>query len=86
MKDNKAICQCCGMPLEDDTISKEKDGTPNNKYCVWCYSDGKFTYTDMNVLIDACVGFMANESFPEAQVRTYMSDLLPKLDYWKNKK
>ena len=20
------ICQCCGMPLEDDTISKENDG------------------------------------------------------------
>ena len=23
------ICQCCGMPLDDTTISKEKDGTFN---------------------------------------------------------
>ena len=86
MNDKNAICQCCGMPLEDTTISKEKDGTPNEKYCVWCYSDGKFTYTDMNTLIDVCVEFMANEKFSEAQVRAYMSDLLPKLDYWRNKK
>ena len=28
----KLICQCCGMPLEDGIISREKDGTPNEEY------------------------------------------------------
>lgn len=43
----KLICQCCGMPLDDSTISKEIDGTFNEDYCKWCYVDGKFTYSNM---------------------------------------
>lgn len=39
----KLVCQCCGMPLEDSDISKEKDGNFNEEYCKWCYSDGDFT-------------------------------------------
>ena len=27
------ICQCCGMPLDDSSISKEPDGTFNEEYC-----------------------------------------------------
>ena len=38
------ICQCCGMPLDDSSISKEPDGTFNEEYCKWCYAEGKFTY------------------------------------------
>lgn len=41
------ICQCCGMPLDDSTISKEPDGTFNEEYCKWCYTDGKFTYDNI---------------------------------------
>jgi len=37
------VCQCCGMPLEDCNISKEKDGFFNEEYCKWCYADGDFT-------------------------------------------
>ena len=29
----KLICQCCGMPLEDENISKEPDGDFNESYC-----------------------------------------------------
>lgn len=80
----KLICQCCGMPLEDDTvIGREKDGTLNEDYCKWCYADGTYTYSDMDELIDVCVGHMANENFSEEQARSYMKELLPKLDYWK---
>ena len=37
------VCQCCGMPLEDATTSKETDGGFNEEYCKWCYCDGDFT-------------------------------------------
>ena len=37
------ICKCCGMPLEDASISREKDGHFNEEYCKWCYSDGEYT-------------------------------------------
>ena len=79
----KLICQCCGMPLEDSVISKEKDGFFNEEYCKWCYSDGRFTYDDMNALIEFCAEHMANENFSSDQVREYMKGLLPTLNYWK---
>ena len=37
------ICQCCGMPLEDSTTSRETDGNFNEEYCKWCYADGEYT-------------------------------------------
>ena len=77
------VCQCCGMPLEDSVISREKDGAFNEDYCKWCYADGTYTYSDMDDLIDVCVGHMANENFTAEQARAYMKELLPKLDYWK---
>ena len=34
----KLICQCCGMPIDDDSIlGRDKDGTLNEEYCKWCY-------------------------------------------------
>ena len=80
----KLICQCCGMPLEDDTmIGRNGDGTLNEDYCKWCYADGTYTYSNMDELIDVCVKNMVNDSFPEEKARSYMKELLPKLDYWK---
>ena len=38
------ICQCCGMPLEDGTMSREPNGSINETYCKWCYTDGQFAY------------------------------------------
>ena len=53
------VCQCCGMPLEDSTISKEPDGDFNEEYCKWCYADGEFKYTSKEQLIDFCAKHMA---------------------------
>ena len=77
------ICQCCGMPLDDSTISREPNGDFNEEYCKWCYSDGRFTYSSMNDLIDFCAEHMANENWSSEQVRAHMTDMLPKLNYWK---
>lgn len=79
----KLICQCCGMPLEDCNISKEKDGCFNEHYCKWCYADGEYMYSNMDDLIDVCVKHMANDQFSEEDARKYLRDTLPKLDYWK---
>ncbi len=80
---NKLICQCCGMPLEDEIISRDKDGTLNENYCKWCYADGTYTYSNMDDLIEVCVRHMAGAEFSEEQARAYMKQLLPQLDYWK---
>lgn len=77
------VCQCCGMPLEDSIISREKDGTLNEEYCQWCYADGTYTYSDMDDLIEICIPHMVNKDFSEEQARAYMKQMLPTLDYWK---
>lgn len=79
----KLICQCCGMPLEDSLISKESDGSFNEEYCKWCYNEGEFAYSSLEELIDFLVGHMSNDKFPPEQVRAYLSEMLPTLNYWK---
>ena len=76
------ICQCCGMPLEDGNMSREPDGSFNEDYCKWCYTDGAFTYQSMDALIDFCAAHMANDAFPPVKVRAYLQYLLPKLKHW----
>jgi len=82
----KLVCQCCGMPLEDENISKEKDGFLNEEYCKWCYADGEYLYHDMDDLIDVCVSHMASDEISEEDVRSYLKETLPKLNYWKRYK
>jgi len=79
----KLICQCCGMPLEDSIIGRNQDGSLNEDYCQWCYADGTYTYSQMDDLIRVCVPNMVQQGFPEEQARSYMEQMLPKLDYWK---
>ena len=80
---HQLVCQCCGMPLEDDIIGRNQDGTLNEDYCKWCYADGTYTYSDMDELINVCIPHMVKEGFSEEQARAYMKDQLPKLAYWK---
>ena len=77
------ICQCCGMPLEDSTLSREPDGSLNEEYCKWCYADGAFKYSSKEELIDLCVTHMASEQWPAEQVRAHMEAVVPQLSHWK---
>ncbi|MGM9618853.1 MAG: zinc ribbon domain-containing protein [Oscillospiraceae bacterium] len=79
----KLICQCCGMPLDDASISREPDGTFNEEYCKWCYADGKFVYTSLEELTDFLVAHMANENWPPEQARSFFEAQLPKLNHWR---
>ena len=79
----RSICQCCGMPLEDEITSREPDGSFNEEYCKCCYSGGEFKYESVEQLIDFCVEHMATEAWPAAQVRTHMEAVVPQLKRWK---
>lgn len=78
------ICQCCGMPLEDEIVGYNSDGSFNEDYCKWCYADGTYTYSNMDDLINVCVKHLSEEGFDEANARSYMKNILPTLNYWKN--
>ena len=79
----KLVCQCCGMPLEDSVLSREPDGSLNEEYCKWCYTEGKFAYSSLEELLDFLDGTMSNESWTPEQVRTYLQGCLPQLKHWK---
>ena len=64
------VCQCCGMPLEDATTSREPNGAFNEEYCKWCYAGGEFRYT-------------SKENWPAEQVRAHMEAVVPNLKHWK---
>ena len=81
----RLICQCCGMPLEDSILGRDRDGALNEEYCQWCYADGTYTYSDMDDLIEVCVRNMAGENLSEEAARSYLKQTLPGLKYWKNR-
>lgn len=78
-------CQCCGMPLSDDSmISHETDGSFNEEYCKWCYADGKFTYKDKDSLLDFLVSHMPNpDNQTEAERRRLYDSHLSMLKHWR---
>lgn len=79
------ICQCCGMPLnEDSLISREKDGSYNEDYCKWCYADGKFAYESKESLLDYLVSHMPNpDNQKDEDRRTQFDGYLSQLKHWK---
>ncbi len=79
------ICQCCGMPLnEDEMISREPDGSFNEDYCKWCYADGAFAYGSRDQLLDFLIGHMPDpQHLPEEERRAQYDQYLLQLKHWK---
>ena len=80
------ICQCCGMPLsEDSLISREPDGSFREAYCKWCYADGEFTYRSKDALLDYLVSHMPNpDHLTEKAFREQMDGYLAQLEHWRS--
>ncbi len=78
------ICQCCGMPLSDDSmISREPDGSFQEDYCKWCYIDGSFIYSTKDSLLDFLLSHMPNpENLPEPTRRSQYDGYLSQLRHW----
>lgn len=79
------ICQCCGMPLtEDSMISRDADGNFDEEYCKWCLADGNFTYTSKDTLLDFLIKTMPNpENQPDGERRKTYDGYLSQLKHWK---
>ncbi|MDT3357166.1 MAG: helix-turn-helix domain-containing protein [Bacteroidota bacterium] len=78
-------CQCCGMPLSDDSmISQEPDGSFNDDYCKWCYTEGKFVYESKDALLDFLIQHIPNpDNQPEADRRALYDSQLSLLKHWR---
>ena len=84
------FCQSCGMPLTQEILGTNADGSKNEDYCMYCYKDGKFTqdYT-MEEMIEFCSQFVdeVNKNMPKPMTKDeykgMMRQFFPMLKRWK---
>lgn len=87
--EQQTFCQCCGMPLTTpDTRGTERDGTPSQDYCAYCYKDGAFTWPEATVedMIALNLKFNAENGFPlgpQDQAEQMQRTWLPTLKRWR---
>lgn len=82
----ETICQSCTMPLTEDVLGTNTDGTKNPDYCHYCYKDGAFTSEEtMEQMIETCVPFTLEAgAFANAEdARAAMQSQFPTLKRWK---
>jgi len=85
------FCQSCGMPLTNEVLGTNADGTPNEDYCIYCYKDGKFTQDmTMEQMIEHCAQFTdeinrnSGQNLTVKQMKEQMRQFFPHLKRWKN--
>lgn len=85
------FCQSCGVPLTNEILSTNADGTLNEDYCIYCYKDGKFAQDmTMEQMIDHCAQFTdeinknSAQNLTVEQMKEQMRQFFPHLKRWKN--
>lgn len=79
------ICQSCGMPMESaEMFGKNKDGSPNEDYCIYCYPKGSFNNPNetFEEMVETCIPFMMKEGYTEVDARNYLNSNLTGLKRW----
>ena len=90
MEKELKFCQSCGMPLTDEVLGTNADGSKNEDYCMYCYKDGKFLQEcTMDEMIEHCAQFVGavNESLPNPITKEeyigQMKMYFPQLKRWR---
>ena len=78
------------MPLTNEILGTNTDGTLNEDYCIYCYKDGKFAQDmTMEQMIDHCAQFTdemnkhTGLNFTPEQAKEQMRQFFPHLKRWK---
>lgn len=79
----RLVCQCCGMELDESSISTGPDGGADPDYCKWCYADGKFVYQSLPELVKYLVGHVPLGEFTREQAEVFFTQRLTELDHWR---
>jgi len=79
-------CQSCGMPLSKDPDGggTNTDGTRSQTYCSFCYENGAFVQSDMDVTAFQahCVDQLKAKGMPGIMAWLFTRGI-PKLERWK---
>ncbi|MDO4819764.1 MAG: zinc ribbon domain-containing protein [Prevotella sp.] len=83
------FCQSCGMPLSDEVLGTNADGSKNEEYCIYCYKDGAFTGNfTMEEMAEYCSMFVeeynknTGEHLTACQYKQELLKLYPTLKRW----
>ena len=84
------FCQSCGMPLTEEVLGTNADGSKNEDYCMYCYKDGLFLQDcTMDEMIEHCAQYVGevNKGLPQPITKEeYMGQMkmyFPHLKRWR---
>lgn len=83
------FCQSCGMPLTDEILGTNADGSKNEEYCIYCFKDGAFTgdFT-MEEMVEFCSQFVdqynqdAGQQLTRDEYKEILRQYYPNLKRW----
>ena len=83
------FCQSCGMPLTDEILGTNADGSKSEEYCIYCFKDGAFTgdFT-MEEMIDFCSQFVeqynkdSGQNLTQDEYKAMLRQYYPNLKRW----
>lgn len=89
MKNETKFCQSCGMPLNDEVLGTNADGSKSDDYCSYCYRDGAFTgdFT-MEEMVEYCSMFVdeynknTGQNLTACQYKEVLRQFYPTLKRW----
>ena len=89
MEKEVKFCQSCGMPLTDDVLGTNADGSKSEEYCIYCYKAGAFTgdFT-MEEMADFCAQFVdefnknTGQSLTREEYKQQLLKYFPNLKRW----
>ena len=89
MKNETKFCQSCGMPLNDEVLGTNADGSKSDDYCIYCYRDGAFIgdFT-MEEMVEYCSMFVdeynknTGQNLTACQYKEVLRQFYPTLKRW----
>jgi hypothetical protein len=83
------FCQSCGMPLTEELLGTNANGSKNEEYCIYCYKDGAFTgdFT-MEEMVEFCSQYVdeynknTGESLNSEEYKNVLRQFYPSLKRW----
>lgn len=89
MEKEMRFCQSCGMPLTDEILGTNADGSKSEEYCIYCFKDGAFTgdFT-MEEMIDFCSQFVeqynkdSGQNLTQEEYKAMLRQYYPNLKRW----
>ena len=84
------FCQSCGMPLTEEVLGTNADGSKNEDYCIYCYKDGDYTSDcTMEQMAEHCSQFVeefnknTGKNFTASEYKQELLKFFPMLKRWK---